>query len=139
MAAVFELVLAILSTESSYAREIERPATQVPDTIQFWLAPSVQWRIRTYAIDHDIHTHTLGPRADGSSFTTEEAIAHTKKHYSDIISSIVVLTLRDPNDKEEVRRVLAGHKLTGTLETGKSGVAFYNPDSGEYRSKSRPK
>jgi hypothetical protein len=29
--------------------------------------------------------------------------------------------------------------LAGVLEVGKGGVAFYNPDEGEYRSKSKPK
>ena len=139
MDAVFTLVLSILSVDSSYAQETERAATKVPDTIQFWLAPAAQWRIRTYAIDHDIHTYTLGPRADGSRFTTEEATAHTKKHYGDIISSTVILTFHDPNNKDEVRRVFTEHKLTGTLEVSKSGIAFYNPDSGDYRTKSKPK
>lgn len=139
MDAVFALVLTILSTESSYAREIERPATKVPDTIQFWLAPKSQWRIRTYAIDHDIHTHVLGARPDGSCFTTAEASAHTKKIYQDIISSTVVLHFLDPNNKDEVRRVLSEHKLAGTLEVNKDGIAFYNPDNGEYRTKSKPK
>ena len=133
MDATFILVLALLTTESSYAQEVERPATKVPDTIQFWFAPSAHWRIRTYAIDHDIHTYTLG------SLTPDEAVAHTQKHYSDIVSSLVVLTFHDPTDKEEIQQVLAEHKLTGTLEVGKSGVAFYNPDKGEYRTKSHPK
>ena len=138
MTAAFVLVLAILTMESSYSQGIERPAAKVPNTIQFWLAPSGQWRIRTYAIDHDIHLYTLGPRADGSPFMSDEAVAHTRKHYADITSSVIVLALHDPNDKEEVRRVLAEHKLTGTLEIGKNGVEFYNPDNGEYRSRSKP-
>jgi hypothetical protein len=62
---MFTLVLAILTTESSYAQNVERAATAVPDTIQFWLTPEKQWRIRTYAIDHDIHVYGVGPRANG--------------------------------------------------------------------------
>ena len=138
MEVVFTLVLALLSVESSYAQEIERAATKVPDTIQFWLAPAAQWRIRTYAIDHDIHPHALGVRADGSRFTANEAVAHIRKHYSDIAPSIIVLTFRDPNNDKEVQRVLAEHKLAGTLEVSRNGIAIYNPDGGDYRTKSKP-
>ena len=135
MVADFALVFAILTTESSYAYETERTATTVPDTVQFWFTPDVQWRVRTYAIDHDIHPYTL----DGRPFTADAAEAHIKKHYADVLASVVVLTFRDPNDKTDVQRILDEHKLTGTLEVGKNGVAFYNPDRGEYRSKSQPK
>jgi hypothetical protein len=139
MESVFTLVLALLSVESSYAQEIERAATKVPDTIQFWLTPAAQWRIRTYAIDHDIHTHTISARPDGSHFTADEAVTHIKKHYGDIAPSVIVLTFRDPNNEDEVRGLLSEHKLTGTLEVSKSGIAIYNPDRGDYRTKSKPK
>lgn len=135
---MFTLVLAILSVESSYAQNLERPAVTVPDTVQFWLTPTVHWRVRTYAIDHDIHTYTIGSRSAGSRFTSDEASAQTTKHYGDIISFSSVLTFGDPNDKDEVQRVLSEHNLTGTLEVGESGIAFYNPDSGDYRTKSQP-
>jgi hypothetical protein len=136
---MFTLVLAILTTESSYAREEERPATTVPDTIQFWLAPDSQWRIRTYAVDHDIHVYTAGPRPDGSRLTAKEAADHIAKHYANITAKTVTLDIRDPGDKVEVRRVLAEKVLIGVLEVGKNGVAFYNPDKGEYRTRSKPK
>ena len=138
MEAVVVLILTILSVESSYFQEVERPATKVPDTIQFWFTPDSQWRIRTYAIDHDIHLYTLGARPDGSRVTTDEARAHIVKHYREITASTIVLRFHDPNEPEEVRRVLAEHKLPGKLEVGKNGVTFYNPDGGEYRAKSKP-
>ena len=139
MDAVATLVVAILSVESSYAQEVERGATKVPDTLQFWITPKAQWRIRTYAIDHDIHCYTLAPRSDGSFLTTDEASAHIKKHYGGIISSTVILKFHDPSNKDEVQHVLTEHKLKGTLEVGKNGIAFYNPDSGTYRSQTKPK
>ena len=135
---MFTLVLAILTTESSYAQEIERPATTVPDTIQFWLALDSQWRIRTYAVDHDIHVYTAGSRPDGSRLTAKEAADHIAKHYANITAKTVTLESH-PGDKVEVRRVLTEKVLTGVLEVGKNGVAFYNPDKGKYRTSSKPK
>src|SRR5262249_39557131 len=133
---MFTLVLAILTTESTYAQEMERTATAVPDTVQFWLAPDSQWRIRTYAVDHDIHVYKVPPRADGSRLTVEQVKDHISKHYGDVTAKVVTLRLRDPGDKDEFRRVLDENGLAGVLEVGKDGVAFYNPDKGEYRTKS---
>ncbi len=138
MASTFTLVVALLSVQSSYAKEVEQPAAGVPDTIQFWLTSSLQQRIRTYAMDHDIHVYSLGP-VEEKKVTAEFAIEHIKKHYADVTASLVVLTFTDPKDKKGVEEVLAAHHLKGTLEVSKSGVAFYNPDSGEYRTKSKPK
>jgi hypothetical protein len=138
MHSVFILVLAILTTESSYVGETERPATDVADTIQFWLTPDTGWRIRTHAIDHDVHTYALDPGGNGSRFGADEAAAHIRKHYDGIIARSIVLEFPDPNDREQVRDILSNHRLSGTLEVG-SGVAFYNPDRGEYRTKSSPK
>ena len=138
-APAFTLVVCILTTESSYARNVERAATVTPDTIQFGLSPDSQWRIRTFAIDHDIHTYKIGARSDGSRITPEEAAAHIAKHYTDITLKTVVLRIHDPTNKEEARRVLDEHGLAGVLEVGGNGATFYNPDKGDYRSKSRPR
>ena len=133
------LVLAILTTESSYAQEVERSATDIPDTIQFWIAPDSDWRIRTYAVDHDIHVYKVGPRPDGSRLTADQAAEHNAKHYGDITAKAVTLHFTDPGHEDEVRRVLAENGLAGVLEVGRGGVAFYNPDRGEYRTKSTPR
>lgn len=138
MEAVSALVLTILSVESSYLQEVERPATKVPDTVQFWFTPNSLWRIRTYAIDHDIHTHTIGTRPGGLRMTIDEAVSNTSKHYGDVIVTTVVLRFSDLDNPEEIRPVLATHKLPGKLEIGKNGVVFYNPDNGQYRTLSKP-
>jgi hypothetical protein len=138
MASTFTLVVALLSVQSSYAKEVEQPAAGVPDTIQFWLAPDMQWRVRTYAIDHDIHVYNLGA-VEEKKVSAEFAMEHIKKHYADVTASLVVLTFVDPKDPKDVERVLAKHQLKGTLEVSKKGIAFYNPDRGEYRTKSTPK
>jgi hypothetical protein len=139
MASPFTLVVALLSVQSSYAKEVEIPAAGIPDTIQFWLAPDSQWRVRTYAIDHDIHVYALGDDTEEKKISADFAVAHIKKHYSDVTASLVVLSFADPKDQKEVERVLAEHGLKGSLEVSKSGIAFYNPDRAKYRSQTTPK
>ena len=135
----FILVLAMLSTESSYASEIERPATACADTAQFWFGSFGAWRVRPYAIDHDIHVYQVGTSGAVHGFQPEAAEAHIRKHYSDVLAKLVVLRFKKPTNKAEVAQVLASQGLSGTLEVSSTGVAFYNPDRGEYRTKSEPK
>ena len=135
----FILVLAILTTESSYKSELERPATLVTDTSQFWFGLESTWRIRTYAIDHDIHIYSLGKRNDGSSFLPTEAEIHLKKIYGDILQDIFVIKFGDPNNTVEVEKVLDYYDLKGSLEVSENGVAFYNPDRVKYKTQTQPK
>jgi hypothetical protein len=133
---VFTLVLAILTVQSSYAQEVEQPAQRVPDTVQFWFAPDTQWRIKTFAVDHDIHVYQI---QGGGRLTTDFAQNNIKKSYGDITASVVVLEFPDPRNQAEVERTLKQHNLNGTLEAVKEGYYFYNPDRGDYRTKSKPK
>src|SRR5207245_4972487 len=54
------LVLAVLSVQSSYRNNTEKPASDVCDTVQWWITPDNTWRIKTFALDHDIHVHEVG-------------------------------------------------------------------------------
>ena len=135
----FILVLAILTTESSYKSEIEQPATIVADTIQFWLGSEASRRIRTYAIDHDIHIYSLSNREDGSAFLLSDAEKHIQKHYSNIIKKIYIIKFKDPNNSAEVAQVLESNNLNGSLEVAPAGFSFYNPDRAKYKTQSQPK
>ena len=53
------LIVGVLTIESSGALEVERPAETVSDSVQFWIAPTRRWKIRTYAIDRDVHAWDL--------------------------------------------------------------------------------
>jgi hypothetical protein len=136
MTNAFTLIFAVLTVESSYLQELERPAKNVPDTVQFWFAPDSQWRIKTFGIDHDIHVYRIAAEA---RITPEFATNNIKKSYGDVTASILVLEFADPKNKTDVEQVLKNHKLKGTLEQVKEGYYFYNPDGGDYRTKSRPK
>jgi hypothetical protein len=134
------LIIGILTIESSYAQNTERPSRGVPDTLQFWIGSDSAWRIRTYATDHDIHPHSLGDLGKLKDRPTEFARDHIKKHYGDVLASTVVLEFPDITDTNAVRKVLTDQKLKGSLEVAKkSGFAFWNPDDGHYKSQTTPK
>ena len=132
---MFILVLAILTVQSSYAQEVEQPAQRVPDTVQFWFAPDSQWRIKTFALDHDIHVYQIR----GERLTTEFAQNNIRKSYGDVTDRVFVLEFPDPQNHIEVERILKQHNLNGSLEAVKEGYYFYNVDRGDYRTKSKPK
>jgi hypothetical protein len=133
------LVIGILTIESSYAQNKERPSRRVPDTLQFWIGADSAWRIRTYATDHDIHPHRVGDIGMMKDRPTELARDHIKKHYGDVLASTVVLEFSDTNDTSAVRKLLTEHKLKGSLEVTKVGFAFWNPDDEHYKSTTAPK
>jgi len=134
----FVLVLVLLNVESSYQQNVERPRGAVPDTVQFWFAPAADWRVKTFAIDHDIHVHQIRSEPNARTFGPDDAIASTRKNYDDVIEKIVIVKFSDPTKQAEVAAVLRASNLGGTLELGKAGVAFYNPDDGHYRTQSTP-
>jgi len=131
------LVVAVLTRESSYEPPLEREASEVSDSVQWWIAPDATWRIRTFAINHDIHPYAIGRiSGDRASF----AIENTKKHFGDILRSLHVVELSNPSDIAKTGDELAKAGLKGGhLEIGKSGFGFWNPDGATYRTQSSPK
>jgi hypothetical protein len=136
--APFVLVVALLTVESSYQTNVERPHQTTPDTVQFWFTPDQDWRIKTFAIDHDIHVHSIRDVGVTRQFHPQDGVENTRKNYGDVLERIIILEFSDPSDSEEVQKLLAANGLSGTLEIGKSGVAFYNPDRARYHTQSRP-
>lgn len=132
------LIVAILTVEGSYSQNIERPATSVPDTVQFWYSPDMQWRIKTYAIDHDIHVHSIEIADPEQRLTNAFAEANIQKSYGDVVDRLMVLSFPDPTDSPSVRQILDSSGLSGELELVSDGYAFYNPDRGDYHSQSTP-
>ena len=128
------LVLAVLSVQSSYRKNTEQPAGKVPDTVQWWLTPNNAWRIKTFALDHDIHIYEIGTPID-----PEKAISNTKKSYGDVIRSLNVLQFPDYTAEQIVRETLQRAGLTPNLEIAAGDFAFWNPDGARYRTQSRPR
>lgn len=133
------LVLAILTVESSYQNRQERDAGEIPDTVQFWLEDDGVWRVRTYAVDHDIHVHHLVGVVDSETKPRLPQLeAHLERAYEGVLGPVYVLNFEDYTDAEAVRRELDAQSLPGELQTAEAGFYFYNPDGGEYRSQSEP-
>jgi hypothetical protein len=83
----------------SYSRNVELPvedADDVPDTVQWWFGGGGRWRLRTYAIDHDIHTYKIG------NHTLELAQANNQKHYGEIIRAQYVIHFVNCADTSEL-------------------------------------
>jgi hypothetical protein len=133
------LVIGVLTIESSCLEELERPVSSVPDTVQFWITGERWWKVRTYAIDHDVHTWNLGDvTADGDAPETF-ALEHIARHYGDILTRTLVLVLSEPDDEAAVRGELARHELPGGLqraEFNEDRWAFWTPDGAEYLTQS---
>jgi hypothetical protein len=132
------LLLAILSVQSSYLREVEVPLqqpTDVPDTLQWWIGNDMVWRVKTFAVDHDIHAYSVGPPDPG---TLELARTNNQKHYGDVIAAQHVLEFTDCGDAAEVTRVCGLAGLEPRVEVAALGFAFWRPDDTKYRTQSQP-
>src|SRR5215469_16789778 len=103
------LVLAVLTIKSSYSQNLElavADADDVPDTVQWWLGGGSCWRLRTYAIDHDIHTYKIG---NSSQAMLGLAQTNNQKNFGDVIKAhhfIHFVNCTDPSElAEEFGRV----------------------------------
>jgi hypothetical protein len=131
------LVLTILTVQSSYLQGVEkllRRATGTPDTIQWWIAPAGSWRIRTYALDHDIHIHSVGSVAN----LNELALANVQKHYGDVIRSQHVIALSDCLDMDETSKRFRAAGLEPRVEIDPGRFAFWKPDDARYHTQTQP-
>ena len=130
------LVLAVLTVRSSYQGNREEPCQpgQVPDTLQWWIGSEQSWRIKTFAMDHDIHTHST-PSRDG---LVELARANNSKHYADVLAAEHVLEFADCTDEVEVGARFHAAGLEPRLEVADGRFAFWRPDAAEYRTQSSP-
>ncbi|HEV3082078.1 MAG TPA: hypothetical protein VGY66_20015 [Gemmataceae bacterium] len=133
------LVLAVLNVKSSYVRDVEESLEgedDIPDTLQWWIGPESAWRIKTFALDHDIHVYSVGP---GSTELVELAQENNAKHYGEVIACQHILAFKDCEDTKEVRRVFKKTGLSPRLEVATGRFAFWKPDDAKYRTQSQPK
>lgn len=61
-----KLLVFQLAVQSSYTDNVEHEADGNQfDTVQWWFSESETWRIKTFAIDQDIHTHCIAGQVAG--------------------------------------------------------------------------
>ncbi|HJR21504.1 MAG TPA: hypothetical protein VJ822_07780 [Dongiaceae bacterium] len=93
------------------------------------------WRIRTYALDHDIHAHEMRGLVDAIRL----ARANNEKNYGDIISVQHQFDFADCTDKSETDAAMSAAGLEPRLEVAAGRFAFWKPDDAKYRTQSTPK
>jgi hypothetical protein len=133
------LVLAILGVRSSYIAETEEPLSgddDVPDTLQWWIASDQSFRIKTFAVDHDIHIHGL---SKGGASIVDLAVENNSKNYGDVIAQQHVIELEDCTDAAAVACAFSKVGLPPSLEVEPGQFAFWKPDEAEYKTQSHPK
>ena len=134
-----KLILAVLNVKSSYSTEIEEPldgVNDIPDTLQWWIGTETAWRIKTFALDHDIHVHSVG---SGSEELVQMALDNNSEHYDDVIACQHVLQFNDCDDVKEVKRLFKKTGLSPRLEVATGRFAFWKPDDAKYSTQSQPK
>jgi len=132
------LVLQVLNIRSSFLRDQSEPAGDVPDTVQFWVTSDSAWRIRTYAIDHDIHVYQLGYKeipGDPVEWLREDS----RKHFETEIAAEHTFAFEEVQDEAEVKWVFEAVGLAPRLEVADIGFCFWKPDEANYRTQSTPK
>jgi hypothetical protein len=134
------LFLAVLSVKTSYSRDLElsvEDANDVPDTLQWWFGASGCWRIRTYALDHDIHVYEIG---NSAQTTLELAKKNNEKNYGDVIAAQHEIHFIDSANRAELEAEFGRIGLAPRLECDADGrFAFWKPDDVVYRTRSAPK
>jgi hypothetical protein len=133
------LLLATLTVRGSYGRDIELPLTSeadVPDTLQWWIAAAGAWRIRTYAIDHDIHVHQIGGTAADILTLARQ---NNRDHYGDVIKAEYAVSFADCRNQDEVQAEFRRVGLEPRLEIAPDRFAFWRPDDAKYSTKSEPR
>lgn len=133
------LLLNILSIRSSYKENFEEMIEQpdaVPDTLQWWLSEAGIWRIRTYAIDHDIHTYSVGGEWREAA---QIAKANNLKHYGEVTAAQYEISLLDCTVPTLIAQAFHTVDLVPRLEVSAGRFAFWKPDEAEYRTQSKPK
>lgn len=129
------LALFVLAVQSSYIDDAEHEAHDgVADTVQFLATPDGAWRIRTYALDRDVHVWALGAL---DLDLVQLARESTEKHYGDVLAQTHVI--ESASGLDGLREALRARGLGDALAVSADGYCFWVPDDGDYRSRSMPR
>jgi len=132
------VILTLLTIKSSYRLEKELPLDgpdDVGDTLQWHICGDTAWWIKTYAIDHDIHIHKIGPTSNN---LVDLAIENNNKHYGDVIQSQHILEFDENHEHDELNKALQKSGLPGKLEFYQNTYIWWSPDGEKYWSQTKP-
>jgi len=132
------LLVYILSVESSHAKDFERPAGERFDTVQWWVGEGGNWRIKTYAIEADIHPYKLETKMPTAE-VLQLAKRNTKKAYGDVIRRLVEVAVPAGLTNDELGKLLKKQGLSASFEWVEAGCLLWKPDEPDYRSQTKPK
>lgn len=128
------LIIFVLTIQGSYVQNVEAAAVgSNADTVQFFIEPNQAWRIKTFAMDQDVHVYSLGVSKGSIESLVVES---TERTYGDVIAKKYVI--RSKKGIEGLKEELKNVGLNQSLEVSKSGFAFWVPENTKYRSKSQP-
>jgi hypothetical protein len=134
------LFLAVLNVKSSYSRELElslESPDDIPDTLQWWFGGSGCWRIRTHALDPDIHAYQVG---NSPQTTLGLAKRNNQKNYGDVIAAQHLIHFADCTNRGELEAEFGRIGFVPRLEVDDNHrFAFWKPDDAVYSTKSSPK
>jgi hypothetical protein len=128
------LVIFVLSIQSSYLNNSELRATNgKADTVQFLVSPDAAWRIKTFAVDEDVHVYSLGASKQD---TVAVVSASTERTYGDVVARryIVSSAIGIAGLRSELKRFGLGE----SMEVSELGFAFSVPEGSHYKTKSTP-
>src|SRR6185369_9687356 len=121
-------VIFFLAVRSSYSRNVEVEATETEfDTVQFHCGGGDCWRVKTYAMDQDVHAWNIGKVEDLVAL----AHANTEKHYGDSLTEGYIL--KSDSGLDGIRSELVDRGLDDHLEVSNQGFAFWVPAGTTYR------
>lgn len=129
------LLIYVLIVESSYLQNLERAAAGATDTIQFCLKNGQAWRIKTFAIDHDVHVWSMG------AMTPERMVSiadeNTGKNYGDVLGRKI--SIESQGDGSDLAEQLVRAGLPPFVEGPEDGsFAFWAHAAKLYRTQSSP-
>ena len=114
-----------LAIQSSYADNVEGEADDTHfDTVQWHVTADRAWRIRTFAVDDDVHLHEVAGPVDPAALRES-----TRRNYEDVVAEAFEVTLPDLHDADAVAAAMAPHGGAEALEVDRNGgrFAFWNP------------
>lgn len=130
------LIIFILTVASSYSDGNEELSTDRFDVIEWWITSDSAYRLKTFALDNDIHVHRIEGHEEVEK-TISLSKSNTDKTYGDVLKSMHQIEVTETDGVAEIQAKLAAEGLEGTVEV--TDFIFWNPDGQHYQTASTSK